>query len=313
MMKRCLALTLLIAGFACTSRATEESALRRGDQAFAQGQYEEALAEYRLAVRQGADDPGTLARVAHTFALLGRVDDAGDYYLDAATRDETFADQAVSDLMHMAEEARSAGDRFAMATAVETALGLRPGLGVGEMALPMARHYFDAGEFSRALPFYQKAMAEATDSAPDVVFEVGQAYEEVGDCQQALIAFERFRAMVRPWQRDEVDWFIGTCAFSLAREARSSRADPSEDDLERALTLVDRTLEVGQPRSIQGEAWFERGEILSDMGQCDAAMEAYAQVRYADPAGSLVDRAQDRFDEIRFGRGLESLRGGRCR
>jgi hypothetical protein len=42
-------------------------------------------------------------------------------------------------------------------------------------------------------------------------------------------------------------------------------------------------------------------------------MEAYAQVRYADQAGSLIDRAQARFDEIRFGRGLESLREGRCR
>jgi len=26
-----------------------------------------------------------------------------------------------------------------------------------------------------------------------------------------------------------------------------------------------------------------------------------------------VNRAQDRFDEIRFGRGLEDMRGGRCR
>jgi hypothetical protein len=42
-------------------------------------------------------------------------------------------------------------------------------------------------------------------------------------------------------------------------------------------------------------------------------MEAYAQVRYADQAGSLIDRAQSRFDEIRFGRGLEHLRDGRCR
>ena len=39
--------------------------MRRGDEAFAQGNYEEALAEYRLAVRQGADGPEITARVAH--------------------------------------------------------------------------------------------------------------------------------------------------------------------------------------------------------------------------------------------------------
>ena len=50
---------------ACATRATEESAVRRGDQAFALGDYEEALAEYRLAVRQGADDPRTVDLARH--------------------------------------------------------------------------------------------------------------------------------------------------------------------------------------------------------------------------------------------------------
>ena len=86
-----------------------------------------------------------------------------------------------------------------------------------------------------------------------------------------------------------------------------------EDDLERALSLLDRTIEVGEPRNIQAQAWFEKGEILADLGRCDEAMEAYAQVRYADQAGALIDRAQAAFDEIRFGRGLEYLRAGRCR
>jgi hypothetical protein len=83
--------------------------------------------------------------------------------------------------------------------------------------------------------------------------------------------------------------------------------------LEEALALVERTIEVGEPRNIQAQAWFEKGEILAELGRCDEAMAAYAQVRYADQAGSLIDRAQDRFDQIRFGSGLEHLREGRCR
>jgi len=310
-------LVFLLALGACSPRDTEESAVRRGDQAFATGNVEEALAEYRLAIRQGADDPWVTARVAHTYARMGRVDDAGAYYVDATARDPSLSDQAVSDLMRLATEAYSTGDRFAMATAVETALSLRPGLGVGEMALPLARHYFRNGEYGRALPFYQKALTEASDSVPEIVFEVGVAHDEIGDCDQALVFFERFRAMVRPWERGEVDWYIGTCAFNLARQLRdrSASVDPVEADeeLARALELVNRTVEVGEPRNIQAQAWFEKGEILAQMGECQAAMEAYAQVRYADQAASLIDRAQDRFDEIRFGRGLEHLRDGRCR
>ena len=315
---RLLASAGLLAAAACLGGPSEEGVLRRGDLAFAQGRYDEALAEYRLAVRQGGNDAPTLARVAQTYAMMGRVDDAGSYYAEAVAVDSTLADQAVAELMRMADDARGSNDRFAMATAVETALRLRPGLGVGDMSLDLARHYFRSGQYGRALPFYQKAMAEATDSAPDIVFEVGQAYEEIGDCQHALVFFERFRDMVRPWERGEVDWYIGTCAFNRARELRATSAvglppEAKERELERALALVDRTLEVGEPRNILGQAWFEKGELLSELGQCEAAMEAYAQVRYADASGPLVDRAQDRFDEIRFGRGLEDLRGGRCR
>jgi tetratricopeptide (TPR) repeat protein len=300
-------LTLL----AACSGGSEENALRRGDEAFAQGIFEEALAEYRLAVRQGADAPEVTARVAHTYALMGRVDDAGAYYKDAVAREPELADQAVSDLMRLAATAHTTGDRYAMATAVEMALELRSGIGVGGMGLSLARHYFTNGEYGRALPFYQLALAGATDSVPEIVFEVGRAYSEIGDCEHALLFFERFREMRRPWQRGEVDWYIGTCAFTMARELRGRTLGPEQ--LERALDLIDRTVEVGEPRNIQAQAWFEKGEILAELGQCQEAMEAYAQVRYADQAGSLVERAQSRFDEIRFGTGLEHLRQGRCR
>jgi tetratricopeptide (TPR) repeat protein len=314
LLARALVLALVLAlAEACGPGTPEQTSISRGDQAFAEGKYDEALAEYRLAVRQGAEDARTLTRVAHTYAVLDRVDDAGAFYTDAAVKDPSVIDQAVSDLMVMARDARARRDRFAMASAVETALRLRPGLGVSDMSLDLARHYFQNGEYGRALPFFQKALAEAADSATaDVVFEVGQAYEEVGDCTHALLYFERYRTMIRPWQREEVDWFIGTCTFNLSREVRSTR-EVTEQDLQAALTYIDRTLELGAPRNIQAQAWFEKGNILSDLGECQAAMDAYARVRTADAAGGLVDRAQALYDEIRFGRGLEALRGGRCR
>lgn len=303
-------LALLAAG--CSPGGGEGSSIARGDRAFAQGNYDEALAEYRLAVAQGADDGLTFARVAHTFAAMDRADDAGAYYGEATARDSTLVEQAVSDLMRLAQDARTRGDMFAMASAVETALRLRPGLGVGDMSLDLARHYFRSGEYGRALPFYEKALGERADSSADVVFEVGRAHEEIGDCAHALVFFERFRAMVRSWQRGEVDWYIGTCAYELAR-ARRTRRPASEDDLEQALRHLDRVLEVGEPLNLQAQSWFDKGEILSGLGRCEEAMEAFSQVRYADNAGSLIPRAQERFDQIRFGRGLETLREGRCR
>lgn len=304
---------LLVGATACGNKVAEESAVQRGDVDFAEQRYDRALAEYQLAVRQGGNDAMTLARVAHTYAVKGRVDQAIDFYDQAVQKDSSVTGLAVADLMHLAHVSLDNGDTFAMASAVEGALKLRPGLGVGDLALPLARHYYRNGEFSRSLPFYLKAMATVpSDSTARIVFEVGRVYDQIGDCQHALIFFERFRKMVRPQSRGEVDWYIGTCAFNVAKDIRA-RTDVTQDDLDRALDLVNRTLEVGEPRNIQGQAWFEKGAILSDLGQCQQAMDAYNQVRFTDASQSLVDRAQNRFDEIRFGEGLTSLNGGKCR
>ncbi len=314
----------LIAGFVicvgvgCVPQDIEMGAVQRGDEAFAQANYEEALAEYRLAIRQGADDPYVTARVAHTYVRMGRVDDAGAYYTDAAARDPELIEQAVSDLMRLAMIARDEDDYFAMATAVESALQLRPGVGVGGMSLSLARHYYRSGEYGRALPFYQMALTDAVgDSEPDVVFEVAVAHDEIGDCENALLFFERFVTMVRPWERSEAEWHIGTCAYKLAKDLidQAVGEDPQQmqADLERALELVKRVAEVGQPRTMQAQALFEKGEILDGLGRCQEAMDAYSQVRFVDQAGTLLALAQDRFDEIRFGQGSEQVRASRCR
>ncbi len=308
-----VALVWALASAACSPGSTEEDSIRRGDVAFAQGKYDQALAEYRLAVRQGADDAQALARVAHTYAVLERVDDAGRFYAQALAVDSSLVDQAVSDLMRVAEIAQARRDRFAMAGAVEIVGRLRPGVGVSDMSLDLARHYFQSGEYGRALPFYEKALAEVPDSATArTVFEVAQAYEEIGDCERALVFFERYLAMSPGSDPTEANWHIGMCGFQRAREIRGG-ADVTPGELDRALRLVNRTLELGEPRSILAQAWFEKGLILSDLGDCDGALAALAQVGSAENAAGLSVRALAIYDEIRFGRGLESLRGGRCR
>ncbi len=297
----------------CVDANADANAVRRGDVAFAADSLEEAIAEYRLAVLNRGDDPSTLARAAHTYAELGRVDEAADFYSRAMTIDPAWADEAAADLMHLAREASRRQDRFRMATAVQKALEFRPGIGLGELALPLARHYFRNGEFGRALPLYTRALA-AADSVPRILFEIAQAHEEIGDCQRALVYFEQYREVASRSQRDETNWHIGSCALRVARELRS-QGQASSSELEEALSLVNRTIEVGEPRNVQGQAWFERGEIQAAMGECTAAMESFAQVRLVEATGgsALVKQAQDRYDRIRFGRGLDRFReSGAC-
>jgi tetratricopeptide (TPR) repeat protein len=309
--------SLLILGLfltvGCSPLSEEGSSVFRGDQAFAEGDLPEALAEYRLALRLGATDPSTYARVAHTYVALGRVDEAREHYQLAVAQDSSLADQALSDFVHLAREEAASGDRYGMASAVQTALEFRPGISLEDLVLPLAQHYSEVGEYGRALPFYQKALSALDpDSLPEVLFSAAVAYDEVGDCESAVIYYEQYRERLPRWSNDrlEVDWRLGNCSFVLAERRWS------EDDGDEALRFLDSLLEVGEPRNLLARGYFLRGEILGSRGECEAAIEAFMEVPVMDPSGRspVVGAAERRIDQIRFGgrfdRSFQRLRAG---
>jgi len=282
----------------CAPGAHDGETLARGDVAFARGDLEEALAEYRLALRQGADDADTHLRVAHTYSRLGRADVARDHYLEAIRRDPAAADQAVSDLVRLARESEERRDRLRVAQAVQTVLEIRPGVGVTDLAQPLARHYASTGEYARALPFYQRALGGAnTSTRSELLREMAVAHEQIGDCSRALVFYEEHRETLPAWQRASVDHSIGNCSFEVGLQAR--RAGNDQEALRHFRTVVS----LGEPRTQLPRVYFEMGEILSLQGSCDEAVAAYRRVREVDPSGNspLVGRAQDRIDQIRFG------------
>ncbi len=305
------ALLLLTYVGGCTPLNEEGSSISRGDRAFAKGDIEEALAEYKLALRQGASDAMTYARVAHTYVALKRIDEAREYYRLAVAQDSTLVDQALSDFVHLAREEDRGGDRNGMASAVETAVEFRPGVNFEDLALPLAQHYSDVGEYGRALPFYQKALAAIDpDSLPRLLFEAAVAYDEVGDCETAVIYYRQYRDYLPQQRRTEVHWRLGHCSFQLAQ------ASLEKGDGEQALEHLEMLLEIKEPRNRLARAYFMKGEILGRRGECEAALEAFQRVPVEDPSGNsaVVDSAELRIEQIRFGgrfdRSFQRLRAG---
>ena len=287
------ALVLLAA--ACGADPGDATALRRGDRAFARGEYEEALAEYRLALlREGPGVEG-LVRAAHAYVALGRVDEARSLYEQAVLEDGAQANQAVSDFVALARREHEAGDSYGMASAMEAALHFRPGIVVEGLALPMARHYSNSGEYARARPLYLRALGQNRDDA-DIVYETALAHEEIGDCERALVYLDEFRELA-PRRAAEVSWHVGSCSFQLSRELAEEGA------LDEALRYLDAMIELAEPRPLLAQAYMDKGEVLVQLGDCLSALEAFRAVVGADPSGSgpLVGQARARVDEIRFG------------
>jgi tetratricopeptide (TPR) repeat protein len=63
-------------------------------------------------------------------------------------------------------------------------------------------------------------------------------------------------------------------------------------------------VQLGVPQSLQDQAWFERGEAFLGQGNRDEALRSYRRVLELNRMGTgqLVERAQQRIDQIRFGR-----------
>ena len=294
---------IAVAASACVTRAAEDGATLRGDQAWAHGDYEEALAEYRLAVRRGANSGDAHLRVAHAYARLGRVDEARQAYRRAIEVEPDLVDQAVSDLVRLARTAQQQADRFALASALEAAAELNPDVNFARLAFPLASHYAANGEHARALVFFQRALSG--DSVPEVLYETALAYEEVGACESALAFYRRFVETVPTRQQRDAGWHIGKCSYDLAQEFRD------DGDHEGALALLQETVARGEPRTHLARAYFELGELLVSFARCDEAVDAFGGAAREDPSVSraLARRAEHWIDQLRFGVSVGDDRG----
>jgi tetratricopeptide (TPR) repeat protein len=178
------------------------------------------------------------------------------------------------------------------------------------LELPVGQHFTrkradprepdrEAGAPERALVFYERALATLPpDQTLPYLYDIGLLHETLGSCEEAIGYFDAYlQRAPRGNMAGEARWHVGHCSFQLARETRR------EGQLTHSMRHLDRVLELGVPANIQDQAWFERGEILVGMGQFDEALIAYRQVLELNPSrtGQLVERAQRRIEQIRFG------------
>jgi tetratricopeptide (TPR) repeat protein len=291
---------VLLAGAAVIAACgTDEPALARGDRLWADSEYTAALAEYRLALRQH-DDEETLARVAHAYIVTGAFERAREHYDRLLAEAPDYTDQAIFDYVTAARRARDRSNRYGMAVAVEAALALRPGLPVDEMAAPLARYYASTGDADRALNFFEHALSHAPpDSASDLLYEIGELHVGRGNCVEAVGFFNAYRQRTPDGDHaTQARWHVGNCAFQLGRQARQ------RNELPEAVRQMDILLDLGVPQNLLDQAWFERGEALLALDRRDEALQSFLQVLEVNRtrSGQLVERAQQRIDQIRFGR-----------
>ena len=272
--------------------------LASGDELLGSDRPEAAMAEYQVALRKRGEEPDILLRLAHGYARLDRLDEAAEYYSRLLAVDSSHADQASADFLLMGRRALERDDRAGLARALEQLETVRLGGVPDDLALPFARYYYELAEYAEALPFYLAVHTPDSSSVePQVHYELGRVYRELGECGHALARFLDYLEVRRRGSlAADARWHAGHCTYELA-EADRAAGRPAL-----ALERLELLIELQAPQSLLDDAWFERGEILFTLGEFEEALVSYERVLDLNPSrtGRRVRLAEDRIRSIRY-------------
>lgn len=265
----------------------------------AAGAADEAIAEYKLALRTEGEEVGLLLRLGGAYAGRGEVEAALQYLRRALERDSTVRSAVAVELARAARAALADGSPDNMARALEALLPMGLEYVPTDLKLELADYYAELSDYGRALPLYLSAL-ETGEASSETWLATAVAFQEMGGCREALEYFERYLESpgAETGEGSAARWQYGQCLFEVAEQDRAAgRSAP-------ALRRLDLLIRQGVPRTLLDRAHFSRGEILRRAGNLEAAEREYEMVRELNPAltGPLVRLAEERIREIRYGK-----------
>jgi tetratricopeptide (TPR) repeat protein len=267
---------------------------RRGDQAYGEGRYEEALADYRTAVAKDPD-PRVWAKTGAAALRTGNLEVASDAYLRLAAEDPTRAEEAAEGLDGVARAADKAGDGKRL-EAVVIGLGMiAPNRSIGRYALSVIRRPgADANDLVAVLP---GAIAAAPDveTVDSLLAVYAAALRETSGCDQALAVFQGTLRRTRVAAlRTRAEDGVAACSVWAGLQAEA-QGKPEEAALWFAAAIrVDSGTPAGRRALVgYGDAQLRLGDTIAGA----LALQAVA----SDPvqSDSTSQMARDRLEELR--------------
>jgi hypothetical protein len=293
MLERHKLLAGLTAALLCGCRQVGDHE-RRGDQAYGEGRYAEALTEYRTAV---AHDPDARiwAKTGAAALRTGNLEVASDAYLRLAAEDPTRAEEAAEGLETVARTADRSGDGKRLEAAVVGLGMIAPNRSIARYALAVVRR--PGAEATELVPILPAAIAAAPDAetVDSLLTTYAAALRETSGCDQALPLFQATLRRTRlPVLRRRAE--DGAAACSLVAGLRAEAAGRPEDAALwfAAVIQVDSSTAVGRRALVgYGDAQIRLGDTLAGA----AAYEAVAEDRVQSDSTTLM--ARDRLEELR--------------
>jgi tetratricopeptide (TPR) repeat protein len=267
---------------------------RRGDEAYGEGRYGEALAEYRTALAKDPD-ARVYAKAGAAALHTGNLEIASDSYLRLAAEDPTRVEEASEGLETVARAADKAGDAKRLEAAVIGLGMIAPNRSIGRYALAVIRRPgADANDLVAVLP---GAIASAPDAetVDSLLAVYAAALRETSGCEPALPVFQAaFRRTRTPALRTRAEEGVAACSLSVGLRAEAEGKTNDAALWFAAAIRVDSSTAVGRRALIgYGDAKLRLGDTIAGA----VAFQAVA----SDPvqSDSTTQMARDRLEELR--------------
>jgi tetratricopeptide (TPR) repeat protein len=267
---------------------------RQADDAYGEGNYAVALAQYRAAVAKDPD-ARVWAKVGAAALHTGSLEVASDAYLRLAAEDPTRAEEAAEGLEAVARAADRAGDTKRLETAVIGLGMIAPSRSIGRYALAVVRRPgAQANDLVAVLPAAIAAAPDA-ETVDSLLGVYAAALQETSGCDQALAVFQ---AAVRRSRSNEVRTRAedGVAGCSVVLGLRAEAAGKSED----AALWFAAAIRVDSSTPVGRRALVGYGDAQARLGDTAAAVDAYRAVTGdAVQSDSTMQMARDRLEELR--------------
>jgi len=267
---------------------------RQGDQAYGEGRFGPALAEYRAALAQDAD-ARLWAKAGAAALRTGDLEVAADAYLRLAAEDPTRLEEAAEGLEAVARAADRSGDGKRLESAVIGLGMIAPNRPVGRYALAVVRR--PGAEPNDLVAVLPAAIAAAPDAetVDSLLLVYAAALRETSGCEQALPLFQATvrRAKVTGL-RTRAEEGVAGCSLAMGLRAEAE-GKPDDAALWFAAAIrVDSATAVGRRALVgYGDARLRMGDTLGGATAYQAVLADQVQ------SDSTTLMARDRMEELR--------------
>ncbi len=288
---------LLVLVFAGCSRNGLEEHLRKGQQYFAEGQFEEAQLEGLYVLIRDPENEDALRMVAKSLLAQDRDGEAEGYFRRLTERNPFYAIEAAQLYDELARSDYESGEKSRATRRWAIALRFEPRIDLGPYGFHMADRAYDDRDWARTALLYERALAAYPDTSivRGVLYPYSVSLQRLERGQEALGVLEPFlKRYPRHRKRHEAIWLYQEILIQEARAANGRM------DYEGAVEYLRKALRHRENPPMTAEALLELGSSYESLQDYDAAASCYRRVieESSTHTGRIYDAAVERLSKL---------------